>query len=65
MNGQVYELFELGDAERAAIGRIDAALDRLARGTYGACVTCQAPIEIERLEAAPEAERCGRCATTY
>jgi DnaK suppressor protein len=62
VSGHVYELFNLGAAERAAIVRIDAALERLARGTFGACVSCEAPIEIERLEAIPEAERCARCA---
>jgi RNA polymerase-binding transcription factor DksA len=63
MNGQLLELFKLDEAERAAIGRIDAALERLARGTYGVCVTCEAPIEIERLEAVPEVDCCGRCAS--
>lgn len=62
MSCPVYEMFNLGAAERAAIVRIDAALERMERGTYGACATCQRPIELERLEDAPEAERCGRCA---
>lgn len=57
-----YERFKLGAAERAALGRIDAALERLERGTYGACVACRAPIDIERLETFPDAERCGPCA---
>jgi DnaK suppressor protein len=57
-----YERFKLGAAERAAILRIDAALERLERGTYGACVTCRAPIDIKRLDAFPDAERCGPCA---
>jgi DnaK suppressor protein len=34
---------------------VDAALDRIAKGTYGICQTCGKPIEIERLEANPAA----------
>ncbi len=37
---------------------VQAALDRLERGSYGLCVDCGQPIEIERLEAIPWAARC-------
>ncbi len=37
---------------------VEAALDRLERGSYGLCVDCGQPIEIERLEAIPWAARC-------
>jgi RNA polymerase-binding protein DksA len=57
------ELLErLGEAERAAVNRIDAALERMERGTYGECIVCGAPIELDRLEAIPETDRCGGCA---
>jgi RNA polymerase-binding transcription factor DksA len=52
----------LGGSERAAIGQIDAALERMARGTYGACVTCGGIVDDERLRSVPETDRCGRCA---
>jgi RNA polymerase-binding transcription factor DksA len=38
---------------------IKAALERIARGTYGACTQCAAPIGVERLRAYPEAVTCG------
>jgi DnaK suppressor protein len=56
-------LDRLGETERAAIGRIDAALARMELGTYGECAVCHGPIEIERLEAVPETDRCGGCAS--
>lgn len=37
---------------------IDAALDRLAEGTYGKCVVCGRKIPEERLEARPTARTC-------
>lgn len=37
---------------------IEAALRRIADGTYGLCVTCGKPIATERLEAVPYAARC-------
>ncbi|MFA6601471.1 MAG: TraR/DksA C4-type zinc finger protein [Candidatus Paceibacterota bacterium] len=35
------------------LNEVDAALDRVEKGTYGTCETCGQPIEIERLEANP------------
>jgi RNA polymerase-binding transcription factor DksA len=52
----------LGQHERRAVGEIDAALDRMARGTYGTCGTCGDTIDGERLRAVPETKRCARCA---
>lgn len=46
-------------AERAR--RLSAALDRLARGDYGRCEECDAPIARARLQAIPDAARCVRC----
>ena len=40
---------------------IEAALRRIALGTYGTCVTCDGPIARERLEACPTANRCASC----
>jgi DnaK suppressor protein len=43
------------------IGEIDAALVRIAAGTYGRCVSCGADIPEERLELRPFAGRCVAC----
>jgi RNA polymerase-binding protein DksA len=40
---------------------IQAALSRLASGTYGLCVDCGEPIGINRLQAWPSANRCLDC----
>jgi len=43
------------------IDEIDAALDRIAEGTYGACVHCGVDIPTERLEFRPYAAGCVAC----
>ncbi|WP_253943888.1 TraR/DksA family transcriptional regulator [Nocardioides marmotae] len=43
------------------LAEIEAALDRLAAGTYGVCERCGRPIPAERLEVRPEARRCVAC----
>ena len=48
---------------RDAIEDIDAALSKMAGGTYGACESCRSPIPIERLEAIPHARYCVSCST--
>ena len=40
---------------------IEAALGRIASGTYGVCLNCSEPIARERLEAYPTAKRCLPC----
>lgn len=40
---------------------IDAALLRIASGSYGRCVDCTDVIEPARLDAYPTAKRCHRC----
>jgi RNA polymerase-binding transcription factor DksA len=44
---------------------IEAALLRLAHGTYGACVDCGTEIDPERLRIAPSAARCLPCQQRY
>jgi DnaK suppressor protein len=51
--------------EEEAMSEIDAALERLADGTYGRCEDCQQPIPKERLDALPFARRCVKCARQY
>jgi DnaK suppressor protein len=49
------------DQTRARLVDVDAALDRVARGTYGLCERCGAPIPEARLEARPVARTCVPC----
>ena len=44
------------------LAAIDAALARLAAGTYGTCVVCGRPIPAGRLEALPATTTCVSCA---
>jgi RNA polymerase-binding transcription factor DksA len=55
-------LSRLDDRERHEIVEINAALDRIADGTYGRCIRCEEAIEIDRLAALPATARCVRCA---
>ena len=45
----------------ATIDEIDAALHRIADGTYGRCTGCGAEIPVERLEVRPFAAGCVAC----
>jgi len=40
---------------------VEAALKRIADGTYGICMDCEEPIAPRRLEVVPHAARCVRC----
>jgi RNA polymerase-binding transcription factor DksA len=52
----------LGNAGLLEMRMIQAALGRIADGTFGECVACGEPISEERLNAVPHAARCKRCA---
>ena len=52
----------LGQAGLMEIRMIEAALARIADGTYGECVACGEAIAAERLDAVPHAARCRNCA---
>jgi DnaK suppressor protein len=47
---------------RAHLAAIDAALRKIAEGTYGSCDVCGRPIGDERLAARPASLTCVRCA---
>jgi RNA polymerase-binding transcription factor DksA len=53
------------DRDLQELRLIDAAFLRLSDGSYGRCDACGAPIEIERLRAAPFASRCFDCQSSY
>jgi DnaK suppressor protein len=72
--GQVTDLGDealadlLSDLDNAEVARdmreiraLDAALARVADGSYGDCADCGGDIGVERLRAYPTAERCIRC----
>jgi RNA polymerase-binding transcription factor DksA len=44
---------------------IDAAYERVANGSYGACVDCADPIAANRLRITPEAARCDWCQALF
>lgn len=47
--------------DTSELAAVDAALQRIADGSYGNCVDCGARIAEARLQAAPEASRCIAC----
>lgn len=51
----------LAQAAREHLADIDAALARLADGSYGVCQACGQPIGAERLAARPAARTCIGC----
>jgi DnaK suppressor protein len=53
--------FALDDHETAELAAVDAALQRLANGTYGVCTACGTHIAPQRLAVAPQAARCMPC----
>ena len=53
--------FALNERETEELAALDAALARIAAGTYGRCIACDAHIPKARLEATPEAARCIPC----
>jgi hypothetical protein len=55
-------LSRLDDRGKREIEEIDAALDRIGRGTYGACTACGGEIGAARLEALPATALCVDCA---
>lgn len=46
---------------REGLHEIEAALDKISKGTYGICERCSQPIASERLEALPAARLCMSC----
>jgi RNA polymerase-binding transcription factor DksA len=49
-------------AERQALAEIEAALDRIATGSYGECEQCRRPVAAAVLAVRPDARYCGLCA---
>jgi RNA polymerase-binding transcription factor DksA len=56
-------LDELGELGQEELKAVDAALVRIADGTFGICVKCGKPISPERLAVLPYTPFCQECAT--
>lgn len=54
-------LVRLSDFERVELHEVDAALDRLSRGTWGRCDHCGEAIDARRLTVLPQARTCSNC----
>ncbi|ATL82670.1 hypothetical protein SMALB_3198 [Streptomyces malaysiensis] len=52
---------KLAASARMVLADVEAALQRIAEGSYGACHLCRRPVERERLMIVPQARYCGRC----
>jgi DnaK suppressor protein len=62
----------LSDLDNAEVARdmrivreLDAALARIADGSYGTCAECEGEVGLERLRAYPTAMRCIKCQEVY
>ena len=55
----------LEEHERRELAAIDAALQRIADGTYGICVDCGTKIPVARLRALPATPHCVECAEQH
>lgn len=55
----------LTERERLELDAVTAALQRLARGTYGQCSDCGADIPFDRLRVEPWAARCIACEAAH
>ncbi len=57
--------FAYGEREGAELNAVDAALQRIASGSFGQCVDCGQAIAVARLQVSPEAPRCIRCQEAF
>ena len=53
------------DRDLDELRAIDAALLRMADGSYGVCEACDRPIDVKRLNLTPQALRCIDCQTLF
>ena len=53
------------DRDLDELRAIDAALLRVADGSYGVCEACDKPIDVKRLTLTPQALRCIDCQTIF
>jgi DnaK suppressor protein len=53
--------FRLRGREKTFLKKIDYALAKIEKGTFGICEACEEEISLKRLEARPETTLCIRC----
>jgi DnaK suppressor protein len=53
------------DRDLDELRALDAALLRVADGSYGVCAVCERPIDLKRLNLTPHALRCIDCQTVF
>jgi YteA family regulatory protein len=58
---EMEKTYALKGNELHRLEEIEQALERIEKGTYGVCTICGKDIDIERLEAYPEADTCMEC----
>ena len=56
-------ILRLRGREQRYIRKIDEAVERIEKGTYGICESCGEPIGVKRLEARPVTTLCIECKT--
>jgi len=56
-------VLRLRGREQRYIRKIDEAVERIEKGTYGICESCGEPIGVKRLEARPVTTLCIECKT--
>lgn len=54
-------LEQLGETAMTEVRKIEAAHERVSKGTFGTCVSCGERISDERLNLIPHAARCRDC----
>src|SRR5262245_32598585 len=54
-------LSNMEERDRRTLEEIDAAEERLGKGTFGVCEACERPISSARLRALPTARHCVEC----
>jgi DnaK suppressor protein len=54
-------LFGQNNTDRTTLQRIDEALERIKKSTYGVCEHCETELQQKRLEAVPWASHCTVC----
>ena len=57
-------LESLRNSQRRELAEVDAALERIEKGSYGTCQTCGGAVGRQRLRAIPEARFCIDCVST-
>ena len=61
METEHINLLRIRDRERKLLSKVDEALDRMEKGSFGLCEECGEEIDLERLKIRPVTTFCIRC----